>query len=233
MRTVPKRLGLLGGIMWHSSVIYERLINEAIGQALPGETADLVIRSYNFGDIARAQTTNDWVGLATQFGKDAQWLRDGGAEAIVICANTMHIVADEVEQAAGIPVINMIDATAASIKKSGLDTVALLGTAFTMRMPFYRERMATHGITTIAPEEPDLADLHALLYGDVARGVITDGGRELAHSIAQRVLDRGASGVIAGCTEIPLILTADDVPVPYFDAMAIHAEAAAAFALAD
>lgn len=233
MRTSPRKLGLLGGITWHSSLDYERSLHEGVAAALPGQSADLVIRHYNFGEIADAQASGDWDGLAALFADDARRLVDGGAEAILICANTMHLVAPEVQAAVNVPVIHIVDVTAAAIRAAGLDTVALLGTGFTMRMPFYRERMAEHGVTTIAPEEPDLEAIHQLVYRDLANGIVTDEGRALAKRVTQSVLSRGALGVIAGCTEIPMVLTAADVDVPYFDALTLHAEAAVTFALSD
>src|SRR6187402_29496 len=188
MRTSPRRLGLLGGITWHSSLIYERLINEGIADALPGQSADLLVRSYNFGQIATDQAAGDWDGLAAQLAADARWLVDGGAEAILICANTMHIVAPAVEAAVDVPVINVIDETAKAIRAAGLETAGLLGTGFTMRMPFYRERMATHGVTTIAPEEPDLTSFHELIYERVARGIITDAERQGARAASSDLI---------------------------------------------
>jgi len=233
MRTSPRRIGLLGGITWHSTLEYERLLHQGIADALPGQSADLVIRHYNFGEIAVSQAAGDWDGLAELFADDARRLVAGGAEAILICANTMHFVAPQVEAAVDVPVIHIVDATAKAIRAAGLDKVALLGTGFTMRMPFYRERMATFGITTLAPEEPDLQALHDLLYDEVAQGIVTDAGRALTKRIAGAILRRGARGVIAGCTEIPMVMTAEDVDVPYFDTLAEHVRAALEFALAD
>ncbi|WP_062300142.1 aspartate/glutamate racemase family protein [Demequina maris] len=233
MRTAPRRIGLLGGITWHSTLAYESLLHEGVAAALPGRTADLVIRHYEFGGVAAAQEAGDWDGLAAKFGRDARWLVDGGAEAILICANTMHVIADEVQEAAGVPVIHIVDETAAAIRAAGLDTVALLGTGFTMRMPFYRERLASRGVAAIVPDEPRLTELHDLIYGRLARGIVDDAGRALAREATDELVARGAQGVIAGCTEIPMVMTADDVDVPYFDALALHAEAAVRFALAD
>ncbi len=233
MRTSPRKIGLLGGITWHSTLEYERLIHEGIAQALPGQTADLVIRHYNFGEIADTQAAGDWDGLGRQFAADAQWLVAGGAEAILICANTMHVVAPAVQDAVDVPVIHMVDETAKAIRAAGLDTVALLGTGFTMRMPFYRDRMAQHGVTTVVPDEPDLQAVHDLVYTELARGIVSTQGRDLVRRVTAEVLARGAQGVIAGCTEIPMVLKADDVEVPYFDALAVHAQAAVNYALAE
>ena len=233
MRTTPRRIGLLGGITWHSTLEYERLLHEGVAAVLPGQSADLVIRHYNFGEIAVAQAAGDWDGLGERFAKDAQWLVAGGAEAILICANTMHLVAPQVTAAVDVPVIHIVDETAKAIRAAGLDTVALLGTGFTMRMPFYRERMAEFGVTTMAPEEPDLTAVHHLVYDELANGIVTADGRALATRVTAGILERGAQGVIAGCTEIPMVMTAHDVDVPYFDALVEHVRAAVEFALAD
>src|SRR5690606_21051368 len=149
MRTTPRRLGLLGGTTWHSSVIYERLLNEGVQAALPGQTADLVIRSYNFGEISAHHAADTWDELADLYIADAKWLIDGGAEAILICANTMHKVAPAVEEAIDVPVINIIDETAKAILAAGLENAGLLATGYTMRMPFYRDRMTAQGVELV------------------------------------------------------------------------------------
>jgi aspartate racemase len=233
MRDTPRRLGLLGGTTWHSSIIYERLLNEGVQAALPGQTADLVIRSYNFGHISAQHAADAWDELATEYIADARWLQDGGADAIIICANTMHMVAPQVEAAIDIPVINIIDETAKAILAAGFDNAGLLATGYTMRMPFYRDRMAQQGVTTIAPEEPDLSDFHELIYNRVGQGIIEEQDFEGARAAAAKLISRGAQGIISGCTEVPLVLTQDDLDVPLFDSMQLHVDAALEFALAD
>ena len=234
MRTKPRRLGLLGGITWHSSIDYERALNEGVNDALGGSSsADLIIHSYDFQQIADAQSAGDWDGLAATFAKDARALEAAGAEAIVICANTMHLVAPQVQQAISIPVIHMLDVTATAIKEAGIAKAALLGTGYTMRMPFYRDHMAARGIEVIPPDEPDLTAVHDLIYEELARGIIRDEGRDLVLGVTGRLLDRGAQSVIAGCTEIPLVLTQNDLDVPYFDTVQLHVAAALKFALED
>ncbi|WP_062304236.1 aspartate/glutamate racemase family protein [Demequina subtropica] len=233
MRTAPRRLGLLGGITWHSTLEYERLLHEGVAATLPGSSADLLIRHYEWSAVERAQAEGDWDGLAARFGDDARRLADGGAEAILICANTMHLVADQVAEAAGVPVIHIVDAVAAAARAAGLDRVALLGTGFTMRMPFYRERLAAAGVEALVPSEPRLTEVHALIYERLARGIVDDAGRALMRTATEELIGAGAQGVIAGCTEIPMVMTAEDVEVPYLDALALHAEAAVRFALAD
>ncbi|MDN4480362.1 aspartate/glutamate racemase family protein [Demequina muriae] len=234
MRTEPRRLGLLGGITWHSSLEFERLLNEGVNGRLGGSSAaDLLVRSYNFQQIADAQAAGDWDGLGARFAADAAALEGAGAEAILICANTMHKVAPAVASAIDVPLIHMLDATADAIEAAGLDTVALLGTGYTMRDPFYRDHMAARGITTVVPEEPALGELHELIYGSLARGIVPDGASEWVTGVYEQLRERGAQGVISGCTEIPMVLTQDDVDEPYFDSMGLHVEAALEFALRD
>lgn len=229
---IVRRLGLLGGITWHSSLLYERALNEGVNAALGGTaSADLLVRSYNFRDIADAQAAGDWDGLGRRFAADARALEAAGAEAILICANTMHKVAPAVENAITVPLIHMLDATADAILAAGLDTVGLLGTGYTMRDPFYRDHMAERGITTVAPEEPYLTELHELIYGHLAKGDIPAGAREQVLDVYAGTAARGAKGFIAGCTEIPLVVTAADVDVPYFDSVQLHVDAALKFAL--
>ncbi|MFV0634573.1 aspartate/glutamate racemase family protein [Demequina sp.] len=232
MRTEPRRLGLLGGITWHSSLEFERMLNEGVNAALGGSSAaDLLVRSYNFQQIADAQAAGDWDGLGATFAADARALQAAGAEAILICANTMHKVAPAVAQAIDVPLIHMLDATADAIEAAGLDTVALLGTGYTMRDPFYRDHMAARGITTVVPDEPVLGEVHELIYGSLARGVIPEGAPAWIRGVYDDLKDKGAQGVISGCTEIPMVLTAQDVDEPYFDSLGLHVQAALAFAL--
>lgn len=234
MRTQPRRLGLLGGITWHSSIEFERHINEGINARLGASSSgDLLVRSYDFQQIATAQAAADWDGLGTMFATDARLMQDAGAEAIMICANTMHKVAPAVQAAIDIPLIHMLDATADAIEAAGLDTVALLGTGYTMRDPFYRDHMADRGITTIVPPEPQLQQLHDLIYDSLARGIVPEEAPAWVRGVYEDLRAAGAQGVISGCTEIPMVLTADDVDDPYFDSVAVHVEAAIDFALAD
>jgi len=234
VRATPRRLGLLGGITWHSSIDYERALNEGVNEALGGSSsADLIVRSYDFQQIADAQAAGDWDGLGATFAADARALQAAGAEAILICANTMHLVAPAVQAAITVPLIHMLDVTADAIAAAGLDTVALLGTGYTMRMPFYREHMAARGITVLTPNEPDLTATHDLIYEELARGIVRDEGRDLVLGVTGRLLERGAQGVIAGCTEIPLVVTQNDLTVPYFDTVALHVASALTFALGD
>lgn len=234
MRTTPRRLGLLGGITWHSSLVYEQRLNEGVNAALGGSSsADLLVRSYDFAQIAAMQEAGEWDALARLFAEDAGALVAAGAEAVMICANTMHKVADEVASAIPVPLIHLIDATADGIRRAGVDRVVLLGTGYTMRGSFYADRMAGHGIETVVPEEPALEEIHRLIYDHLARGRVPEGATARVEEILQPMLDAGCQGVIAGCTEIPMVLTADDIDVPYFDGLELHVGAAVQFALAD
>jgi aspartate racemase len=217
---------------WESSLVYERLLNEGTRDRMGGShSADLLVRSYDFQPIADAMTSGDWDGLGDLFAADAVLLESAGAEAILLCANTMHKVADRVTEAVSVPFLHIIDATADAILAAGLDTVALLGTAYTMRDSFYRDRLAAHGVTALVPEEPDIATINGVIFGELARGVVLDESREAFQRIIGKLVARGAEGVIAGCTEIPLLLLAEDVDLPYFDSLAIHVDAALDFSL--
>ena len=230
--STPRRLGLLGGVTWHSSLEYERLINEGINKQLGGvASGDLLVRSYNFADIAAAQESGDWARLARLFAEDAARMADAGAEGIVICANTMHKIAAEVAVGSGLPVIDIRDAVADAVLAEGLSTVSLFATAYTMREPFYTEHLARRGVNAVVPEEPHLTEVHRVIYEELAQGVVSPESRETIQRLASELAEQGSEGFIAGCTEIPMLVTAADVEGPYFDALALHANAAVRFAL--
>lgn len=232
--STPRRLGLLGGVTWHSSLEYERLINEGINKQLGGvASGDLLVRSYNFADIAAAQESGDWARLAQIFSEDAAGMADAGAEGIVICANTMHKIAAEVAERSGLPVIDIRDAVADAVLAQGRSTVSLFATAYTMRERFYIDHLARRGVTALVPEEPHLSEVHRVIYEELAQGVVLPESRETIKRLASELAEHGSDGFIAGCTEIPMLVTAADVEGPYFDALALHAEAAVRFALED
>jgi aspartate racemase len=217
---------------WESSLVYERLLNEGTQERLgSSHSADLLVRSYDFQSIADAMTAGDWDGLGDRFASDATFLESAGAEAILLCANTMHKVADRVSGAISVPFLHIIDATADAILAAGLNTVALLGTAYTMRDPFFRDYLAGHGITANVPGESDIATVHAIIFDELAKGVFLDESRTTLRRIVEELAQKGAEGVIAGCTEIPLLLRAEDVDIPYFDSLALHVEAALEFSI--
>ena len=230
-----KRLGLLGGMSWESSIEYERTINELVRERLGGvASADLLIRSFNFADIEALQAAGRWDDAGLLLAQAAANLADGGAEAIVICTNTMHRLADVVQAAVGVPVIHIADATAAAVHAANIRVVALLGTRYTMEQAFYVGRLRErHGLTVLVPDEPDRTVVHDVIYDELVRGVISEESKAQYLAIIERLVERGAQGVIAGCTEIELLVGPSDVQVPWFPTAHLHAVAAVDFALAD
>ena len=228
-----RRLGLLGGMSWESSVEYERIINEYVRDEVGGvASADLIIRSFNFADIEALQATGQWDRAGRVLADAAVDLRSGGAEAIVICTNTMHLLVDDIESAVDIPVLHIADATAAAVKAADIDVVGLLGTRYTMEKDFYAGRLADrHGLEVVVPDEHDRTRVHEVIYDELVVGVISEASREAYLAVIDRLVERGAQGVIAGCTEIELLVRPEHVSVPYFPTTRLHAEAAARFAL--
>ena len=228
MRTI----GLLGGMSWESSIEYERLINQGVRERLGGtHSADLIVRSYDFAVIERLQAVGDWDGAGALLAADARRLQDAGAAMIVLCTNTMHVVAHAIEAAIDVPFLHLADATAAAVLDEGVATVGLLGTRYTMEQSFYRDRLASHGIDVIVPDEPDRTTVHDVIYDELVRGVVSDASRSRYLAVIDRLVARGATGVVAGCTEIELLVSADDVAVAYFPTTRLHARAAVDFAL--
>lgn len=218
---------------WHSTVDYYRLINEGVHARLGGaHSADLLMLSVDFGPVEDMQGRGDWVALGRLMAGAARSLEAAGAEALVLCTNTMHRLADDITGAVKIPFIHIADATAAAIKEKGLRTIGLLGTRYTMEMDFYRGRLEkTHGLTVIIPEEPGRTSVHDIIYRELAQGVVREESRRAYISVIEGLKRRGAEGVILGCTEIPMLIRPEDSPVPVFDTTALHAAAAVEFAL--
>jgi aspartate racemase len=228
-----KRIGLLGGMSWESSIEYERMINEGVRARLGGtHSADLVIRSYDFAVIEALQEADDWEAAGALLAADARRLQDSGAEIIVLCTNTMHAVAAAIEAAIDVEFLHLADTTAAAVLEAGVSTVALLGTRYTMERDFYRGRLARHGLAVIVPDEPDRTTIHDVVYDELVRGIVSATSRRAYLDVIDRMVVGGATGVIAGCTEIELLVGPDDVDVAYFPTTRLHAEAAVAAALA-
>ncbi len=229
-----KTIGLLGGMSWESSIEYERIINTEVRRRLGGvHSADLLVRSYDFAAIEELQAVGDWDGAGRLLATDARRLEDAGAELIVLCTNTMHIVADQIEAAITVPFLHLADATAAAVREAGLETVALLGTRFTMEEDFYVDRLEAHGLEVTIPNAADRAVVHDVIYDELVQGQVLDSSRDLYLGIIDRLVDRGAEGVIAGCTEIELLVTPNDVAIPYFPTTRLHAMAVVDEALAE
>jgi aspartate racemase len=227
-----RRIGLLGGMSWESTALYYRLINEEVRDRLGGfHSARLVLASVDFAEVEALQVTGDWAAAGELLAGEARRLEAAGAECVVLCTNTMHKVADAIEAAVDIPLLHLGDVTAAAIRDARLDRVALLGTRFTMEQPFYADRLRSHGLDVLVPEGDDLALVHDVIYDELVLGVVRDESRAAYVDVVRRLVDRGAGGVVLGCTEIELLIGPDDVDVPVFATTALHARAAVDFAL--
>ena len=228
-----KTLGLIGGMSWESTVPYYRLINEAIKARLGGlHSARLVLYSVDFEEIARLQHAGDWDAAGNVLADAAQRLERAGAEALVICANTMHKVAPAIEAAVRMPVLHVVDAVAEDIRAAGFSKVGLLGTRFTMEHPFYAERLAQHGLQALIPEKDDRDIVHRVVYEELCLGKIVDASRDAYRRIMAKLVAQGAEAIILGCTEISMLVGTQDASVPLFDTTAIHARKAAEWSVA-
>ena len=230
-----KRLGLLGGMSWESSIEYERTINELVRERVGGlASADLIIRSFNFADIEALQVDGRWDEAGRVLADAAVSLANAGADAIIVCTNTMHRLADVIQSAVSIPLLHIADATAAAVKASGVDVVALLGTRYTMELDYYVGRLRNlHGLTVIVPDESDRVAIHRVIYEELVRGIINPQSKSEYLVIVDRLLANGALGVISGCTEIELLIHPEDLRVPMFPTAYLHAVAAVDFALSE
>jgi aspartate racemase len=229
-----KTLGLLGGMTWHSTVDYYRLINSGIQKRLGGSrSARLLLYSLDFAPIEDLQVKGDWVALGDLMAEAAATVERAGAEGLLICANTMHRLAEDIRRAVSIPLLHIADAAAAEIKRLGLRKVGLLGTRYTMELDFYRERLEKdHSLSVLIPEEPGRTEVHDIIYKELGHGLVREESRKAYVRIIEGLRGRGAEGVILGCTEIPLLVRPQDSPLPVFDTTALHAAAAVDFVLA-
>ena len=229
-----KTIGLLGGMSWESTLPYYRQINEQVRARLGGlHSARLVLYSVDFHDIEKLQHAGRWDEAGEILASAARAVAAAGADFIVLCTNTMHKVVGAIENAVTIPVLHIADATAAEIQRAGLRRVGLLATRFTMEQDFYRGRLESqHGIDVIVPDEGERELVHRVIYDELCLGVISDTSRERYRESIARLVERGAEGIIFGCTEIGLLVSQADSPVPVFDTTRIHAAATVDFALA-
>ena len=228
-----KTLGLIGGMSWESTVPYYRMINEHVKQQLGGlHSAKLFLYSVDFYEIEKLQMAGDWQQAGEILGNAARSLARAGAEVIVVCTNTMHKVAGDIERIGGLPLLHIADATAEKIKGQGLRKIGLLGTRFTMEQDFYRGRLQEkHQNDVVTPDDADRAIVHRIIYDELCLGIIKDDSREEYRRIIGKLEQQGVEGIILGCTEITLLVGAEDARVAVFDTTAIHALAAAEFAL--
>ena len=227
-----KTLGLIGGMSWASTIPYYRLINEGVQQRLGGlHSAKLALYSVDFAEVEACQVSGDWEKAGQLLAEAALALKKAGAEGIVICANTMHKVAEVVAERSGLPLLHIADATAAAIREQNLTRVALLGTRYTMEQNFIRERLARAGIETLIPNEEQRQEIHRVIFAELCHGVITPQAKAYYQKAIEALKEQGAQGVIFGCTEIGLLLKAEDCPVPVFDTTVLHAAMAVKFML--
>ncbi len=227
-----RTLGLIGGMSWESTIPYYRIVNERVRERLGGlHSAKLVMHSVDFAEIERLQQRDDWDTAGVALAEAARGLRAAGAEAIVLCTNTMHKVAAHIEAAVDVPLLHIADATAARIRAAGLERVALLGTRYTMEQAFYRERIEAVGIAVSTPDAAQRERVHRVIYDELCLGRVIEASREEYRAVVEDLVAHGAQGVILGCTEIGLLLRPEDATVPLFDTARIHAEAAVDWAL--
>jgi len=229
-----KRIGLLGGMSWESSSEYYRLVNEAVRDRLGGlHSADCVLRSVDFAAVEVLQREGRWAEAGRLLAGEAAGLVVAGAELVVLCTNTMHKVAEEIAGAVEVPFVHIADTTAGAVRTAGLTRVGLLATAYTMEQDFYVGRLRDkHGLAVIVPEPDDRALVHRVIYDELCVGVVRDDSRAAYRRVMADLAERGAQGILLGCTEIDLLVGPADAPVPVFDTTRLHAERAVELALA-
>lgn len=222
-----KTLGMIGGMSPESTVLYYQIINREVNRRLGGNnSANIVMHSVNFAEIAALQAQGNWQQAGVLLADSAQKLAQMGAEGLVLATNTMHKVADVIQAAVAIPLLHVVDATAAAIHAQGLDKVGLLGTRFTMSDGFYTQRMRELGITTVLPNEAQQAEIHRVIFEELCCNRFTDTAKRYYQQVVEDLQAQGAQGVILGCTEIGLLLQAQDCALPVWDSAVIHAMAA-------
>jgi aspartate racemase len=228
-----KTLGLIGGMSWESTTLYYQFLNRMARDRLGGQhSASLVLVSVDFAPIARMQAAGLWDEATSEMVEAARRLERAGAEAVVICANTMHRMADDVAASIGVPLIHVAEATAAAIKASGVRRPLLLATRFTMEQPFYRDRLRRHGVEALIPSEPDRIRLHSIIFDELVQGRFKLASKDaMVTMVESAVRGEGVDGVILGCTEFGLLVKQEDLPIPMFDTAELHAKAAMDFAL--
>jgi aspartate racemase len=227
VRSQPRLLGVLGGMSWTSTEVYYRLLNTGVADRLGGlHSARLLLHSVDFDEIARLQHACDWDATARILAEAAAGLATAGAEGLLLATNTMHKVADAVEDASGLEILHIADATGQAVLGAGAARVGLLATAFTMEDSFYGDRLERHGVEAIVPAAADRADVHRIIYDELVRDVVLPESRERYREVMAALVDRGAEAIVLGCTEIGLLVGPDDTTVPTFDTAALHAAAA-------
>jgi aspartate racemase len=227
-----KTLGLIGGTSWASTIDYYRYINEGINEKSGGiDFARCIIYSFNFSEIKRLADAGSWDAILQMVTNASKHLVSSGAEAIILCANTMHYIADRLEKNINVPLIHITKETAKQIKKRNLKTVALLGTRFTMEFDFFKLKLAEQNIKTIVPDKADRDYIHSSIFDELGKNIIKPETKKRYIEMIDKLISSGAEGVILGCTEIPLLIKQEDLNIPAFDTTRIHSDAAVRFAM--
>ena len=227
-----KTIGLIGGMSWESTALYYRIVNQETARRLGGlHSAPLLLHSVDFAPVEEMQRAGDWAGLGEMLAASAMGLAATGAELIGLSTNTMHIVADRITRDLGIPFIHIADPTVTALKADGVVAVGLLGTRFTMEMPFYRDRLTAAGLEVLVPEV-DITNLNGIIYDELCRGIVRDASRNIYVRAIERLAARGAQAVILGCTEITLLIDDSSSPLATYDTTDLHARALVGQALA-
>lgn len=227
-----KTIGLIGGMSWESTQTYYRLLNQRVRDRLGGlHSAKLVLYSVDFAEIEALQQQGDWANAAKVLSSAAQSVQSAGADFLLICTNTMHKVAPQIERAVSLPLLHIADATARVLLAEGVSRVGLLGTRFTMEQSFYRERLEAHGIKVIVPDHSQRELIHSIIYAELCQGVVNPDSRVAYLDVVTALAERGAQAVILGCTEIGLLIHQRDTPVKLYDTTEIHADQAVELAL--
>ncbi|MBP5555710.1 MAG: aspartate/glutamate racemase family protein [Lachnospiraceae bacterium] len=227
-----KTIGLIGGMSWESTIPYYRIINEEVKEKLGGlHSAKIVLYSVEFDEIEKCQSSGEWEKSGEILGNAAKGIENAGADFILICTNTMHKVAPQIASMINIPIVHISDATADELEKRNIKTVGLLGTKYTMTQDFYKQRLIERGINVVIPDEEGIDTVNSIIYDELCVGMIEDSSREKYKKIIADLTDKGAEGVILGCTEIGLLIGQSDVSIPVFDTTVIHAKRAAELAM--
>ncbi|WP_417688520.1 aspartate/glutamate racemase family protein [Pseudidiomarina sp.] len=227
-----KTIGLIGGMSWESTQTYYRLLNEGVRERLGGlHSAKVLLNSVDFAEIEPLQHHGDWQGTADILMKAAQSIEAAGADFYLICTNTMHKVAPEVQKAVTIPLLHIVDAAAEALKADGITTVGLLGTKFTMEQAFYRERLEAQGVNVLVPNESQRNTIHEVIFKELCLGVTKQASKQAYLDIINDLHQQGAQAVILGCTEIGMLIKSTYTTVPLYDTTELHANAAVTYAL--
>jgi len=227
-----KTIGLIGGLSWESTTDYYRYINTFVKEQMGGlHSAKCLLYSFDFEEIVTLQKAGHWEKATELMINAAKTLEAGGADIVLICTNTMHKMAKEVQASLSIPLLHIAEVTGNKAKEAGLKKVGLLGTMFTMEHAFYKEALLDQGIETIVPEKEDRESVHHIIFDELCKGIILPESKKTYMRIIEELIDQGAEGVILGCTEIPLLIKQEDSSIPLFDTTFLHAKAAVSFAL--